>query len=141
MPTRGRPVRNYSRWYLVDCEDTGAITVHCRGCLTSPCSPESLAYAAKAPVINVNLCSLQSAVHFHFGADQLYFVHDRKHFPSLLVAGRSESLGWRRPPPGSRAEAGAAPLLGWHRSVLMMHGSVRRILEGEDVFLGHSPEI
>lgn len=54
---RGWSMRNYSHWLSVDWEDVGTIRVHCRGCLISPCSAESLAYAL-CPVINVNLCSL-----------------------------------------------------------------------------------
>lgn len=70
---QGWSMRNYSLWFWVDCEDMGTIKVHCRGCLISPRSAESLAYALW-PVINVNLCPLESAVHFHFQADQLYLV-------------------------------------------------------------------
>lgn len=55
--TPGWSMRDYSHWFLVDCEDMRAIRVHCRGCLISPCSAESLAYVL-CPVINVNLCSL-----------------------------------------------------------------------------------
>lgn len=85
LPMRGWSMRNCSHWYLVDCEDVGTITVHCRGCLTSPCSLESLAYVF-CPVINVNLCSLQSAVHFHFQADQLYFVYSLAHVSLVHLA-------------------------------------------------------
>lgn len=55
--TQGWSMRNYSHWLSVDREDIGTIRVHCRGCLISPCSAESLAYVL-CPVINVNLCSL-----------------------------------------------------------------------------------
>lgn len=56
-PTPGWSMRDYSHWFSVDCEDMRTIRVHCRGCLISPCSAESLAYVL-CPVINVNLCSL-----------------------------------------------------------------------------------
>lgn len=122
----------------------GTIKVHCRGCLISPRSAESLAYALW-PVINVNFCSLESAVHFHFQADQLYLVGlkstslpfhltaesqaqgPRLHFAtdSSLVADAVERTG---------DEAATA-----HNSVLMIHASVPVL--GDNVSLSYTPEI
>lgn len=85
-------MKKYSHWYLVDCEDMGTITAHCRGCLTSPCSLESLAYVL-CPVIDVNLRSLQSAVHFHFQADQLYFVYSQTRVSPCSFSIQSQTQG------------------------------------------------
>lgn len=43
---RGWPVRNCSHWYLVDCGDMGAISVHCWGCLTRPLYPSVISARA-----------------------------------------------------------------------------------------------
>lgn len=141
---QGWSMRNYSLWFLVDCEDMGTIKVHCRGCLISPRSAESLAYALW-PVINVNLCSLESAVHFHFQADQLYLVglkstslpfhwtlKVRLKDPACISP---RTAAWLRTPLERTGDEAAAA----HNSVLMVHASVPVL--GDNVSLSHTPEI
>lgn len=141
---QGWSMRNYSLWFWVDCEDMGTIKVHCRGCLISPRSAESLAYALW-PVINVNLCSLESAVHFHFQADQLYLVglkstslpvHStlkvRLKDPACISPRTAARLRTALERTGDEAAAA-------HNSVLMVHASVP--VRGDIVSLSHTPEI